>query len=155
MDKKTSTGLSSDYDTTVSLLNIYLTEWSIRESTLWSIVFKFYYAIIIIILLPNISEYIEVKIPPVPTSLFRFVGLLLSFVFLYISLGYCMRLHASSDTYQKILKKLPEDYQRRDIRQIKCKRILVGKMFLPRLQYVICFLLFLSLLFLSIVLILI
>lgn len=66
-----------------------------------------------------------------------------------------MRLHASSDTYQNILKKLPEDYQRRDMRQIKGKRILVGKMFLPRLQYVICFLLFLSLLFLSIVLILI
>lgn len=155
MSKKIPIPLSSDYDATISLLNAYLIEWNEREKMLWSVVFKFYYAIVIITLLPNISDYIGLKIPPIPTVIFRLIGLLLSFVFLYISMGYCIRLHASSETYQNILNKLPEEYQRKSIRQIKCINIPIGKIFLPRIHYVICFLLFLSLLFLSIVLILI
>lgn len=93
-----NTHLSSDYDTTISLLNVYFSEWSHRDQILWSQIFKFYYAILIIILLPNISPHFDLTLPPMPDLAFRLLGLLLSIVFLYIALGYVVRLQAISYT---------------------------------------------------------
>ena len=36
-----NTHLSSDYDTTISLLNVYLAEWVQRDQIIWSQIFKF------------------------------------------------------------------------------------------------------------------
>ena len=142
--------LSSDYDTTISLLNLYFSEFSFRDKLLWSQVFKFYYAILIIILLPNLSDFFQVNLPTLPIIIFRIIGLLLSFLFLYISFGYVIRLHAISSTYQALLNELPEKYRRKSIKDIK-----MGKLFMPRLSYVFCFTLFLSLFLLSIILMII
>lgn len=142
--------LSPEYDTTISLLSLYMCEWNEREKMLWMIVFKFYYAIAAIILLPNIPGLVGgAKIQGVPIRTFRTIGLLFSFIFLYVSMSLCIRLQASSDTYKKILDKLPEGYGREEVKKMTCKRFPIGRIFTPRLQYVICILLFLSLIVLA------
>ena len=153
--QQNKTPLSSDYDTTISLLNTYFSEWSHRDQILWSQVFKFYYAILIIIILPNIAPHFDLYLPPMPDLIFRFIGLILSIVFLYISFGYVIRLQAISDTYNNLIISLPENYKRESIENIKSKNIPIGKIFKPRLSYMICFSLFFSLVFLSIIFIVI
>ncbi len=150
-----NTHLSSDYDTTISLLNLYLAEWIQRDQITWSQIFKIFYAILIIILLPNLALHFNLELPNLPILIFRIIGLFLSFIFLYISLGYAMRLQAISDTYRDIIKKLPEEYQRKSVKDIKFKNKFIGKIFMPRIGYLICFALFLALLSLSIILMII
>lgn len=147
--------LSSDYDNTISLLSIYLSEWSHRDNILWSQVFKFYYAILIVILLPNLALYLKLELPSWPVIVFRLIGLALSFIFLYISLGYSIRLQAIGDTCGRLIGKLPTDYKRKSLYEIKYKNLSIGKIFMPRLSYVICFSLFVSLFSLSIILMII
>lgn len=145
--------LSSEYDSTISLLGVYFSEWHHRSQTLWSQTFKFYYAVLIIILLPNLVDYFQLHIPNLPIVIFRIIGLFFSFIFLYISIGYVIRLQSIGITYQNIINKLPEEYRREKIKNITIKNIHVGKIFSLNLSYIICFTLFLSLFFLSIILI--
>lgn len=155
MTKNTSNNnsLSSEYDSIISLLGIYFSEWHHRSQTLWSQTFKFYYAILIIILLPNLVDYFKLQIPNLPIVIFRIIGLFLSFVFLYVSIGYAIRLQSVGITYQKLINKLPEEYRREKIENIAIKNIHIGKIFAINLSYIICFSLFLSLLLLATVLI--
>lgn len=139
--------LSSNYDTTISLLNVYFSEWSHRDQFLWSKTFKLYYAILIIILLPNITNFLNIKLPPIPTITFRIIGLLFSFIFFYITFGYAIRFQAIADTYLSLINKLPIEYRRKNIEEYK-----MGKLFSLKLNYLLCFLLFLSLFILSIIL---
>lgn len=147
-----NTILSPDYDTTISLLNVYLAEWIHRDQIIWSQIFKFFYAILIIILLPNLALHFELVLPNLPIWIFRIIGLFLSFLFLYISLGYAIRLHAIGDTYRDIMKTLPVEYQRKSIEYIKFKNKSIGKIFMPRIGYTICLALFFVLFSLSIIL---
>lgn len=147
-NETTSNPLSSEYDTTISLLNLYYSESNYRSQVLWSQIFRFYYAILIIILLPNMSTFFQITLPNIPIIVFRIIGILLSFSFLYVSFGYAIRLQAINDTYQNLLDELPKKYHRKSIKDIG-----IGKIFMPRISYVLCFSLFLSLFFLSIILI--
>ena len=129
---------SSNYEDIISLLNIYLTEWIHRDQILWSQVFKLFYAILVVILLPNISSYLNITLPAVPTVFFR------------ISVGYLKRLEAIGNTYQKLINRLPVEYQRQRINELH-----FGKLFIRRTSYLVCALLFLSLFSLSIILMLV
>lgn len=135
--------LSSDYDATISLLNVYLSEWSCREQHLWKQIFAFYYAILIIILFPNLRDYLQISLP-IPDNFFRVIGLLLSLLFLYVSLGYVIRFQAIGNTYQSLINKLPKEFQRERIDTSK-----YGKLFSLRITYIICVSLFLTLFALS------
>lgn len=148
-NNSTNNFLSNDYDATISLLNVYLQEWIQRDNILWSQIFKFFYAILIITLLPNISSYLQIDLPSIPILIFRICGIIFSFIFLYVSLGYVKRLEAISDTCQKIIDKFPSDYTRVKL----STEIKHGKYFMPHLSYIICIVLFSCLLFLSILLI--
>lgn len=147
--------LSSDYDSTISLLNVYLAEWSHRDQTMYTHVYKMFYSILMVILLPNFAVFLQIDLPEVPIWVFRIIGLLLSFVFLYLSLGYAVRLHSVGYTYKKIIDKLPADYRRERLENINIKQIHIGKIFKPNLTYILCFALFLILFSLSITLIII
>lgn len=142
--------MSKNYENIISVLNIYFLEWSYRDQILWSQIFKFYYAILIIILLPNLTEYFQIQLPAIPDQVFRILGLLLAFLFLYISMGYVIRLDAIGRTYQNLINKLPSEYQRVHVDEIEYRHIPIGKMFKKKLSYIICILLFLTLFFLSI-----
>ncbi len=147
--------LSEEYATTISLLNIYLEEWRLRDQLIWSQMYRFFYAILIIILLPNLDFYLKSNLPSLPIYIFRILGLLFSFIFLYVSWGYTVRLHAITDTYQNIINTLPKEYQRKSIQEFKYKGINIGKFFKLRLDRVICITLFLLLLSLSLILMII
>lgn len=150
MDKNTSQQdiQTLNYEELISLLNVYLTEWTHRNQILWAQVFKLFYAILVVILLPNVANYLNITIPAIPTVFFRLFGLISSGIFLYISVGYLKRLEAIGNTYQKLIDKLPVKYQRQHVSELHC-----GALFIPRTSYLICVLLFLSLFFISLVLI--
>lgn len=147
--------LTSEFDTTISLLNVYLTEWIQRDQILWAQLFKFFYAILIIILLPNLARHFDLALPNLPIFIFRLIGLLFSLLFLYVSLGYAIRLQAISDTYRDIINTLPKEYRRKSIKDIKLKNIPIGVLFMPRIGYIVCIMLFLMLVSLSIILMII
>lgn len=141
--------LPKEYDTLISLLNVYLSEWKHREQFLWKQIFQFYFAILILILFPNLTCYFEMSLP-LPNALFRIIGLLFSVVLLYISIGYVIRFQAIGDTYQLLINKLPEEYRRRRIDAYK-----IGRFFSLKMTYLICVSLFLTLFVLAIVLLII
>ena len=147
---KKSKTLSYEYETTIALLNIYFSEWSHRDQLLWSQTLKFFYAILILILLPDIADFLKITLPPIPSIIFRICGLTLSIIFLYVSLGYTKRLEAIGNTYQNLVNMLPKEYRRQPLDKLH-----YGFLFKPRMSYFICFTLFFILLLLSIILILI
>ncbi len=142
--------LSSEYDTSISLLNLYFAEWSHRDQMMYAQMFKFFYSILIIILAPNLINYFQVDLPDLPRSIFRLTGLLFSVMFLYFNLGNALRFKAISEIYQTIIDKLPEEYRRKEIESFK-----FGKLFTLSLFFTVCLILFLCLFLLSIILIII
>lgn len=139
-----------DYNETISLLNVYLSEWIHRDKELWSKALKLYYAILVIILFPNITNFFNVILPSLPAIIFRIIGLFLSLLFLYVTFGYAIRFQAIAETYQSIINELPEKYRRKSIKTYK-----TGKLFSLKINYILYFALFISLFVLSITLMII
>lgn len=137
--------LPRENDTLISLLGVYLSEWEHREQFLWVQLFRFYFAILIVILFPNLTGYFHMTLP-IHDEVFRIVGLHLSFIFLYVSIGYVMRFQASGDTYQHLIDQLPDSYQRKRVKDYK-----FGHFFDCRITYIVCISLFLTLFILAII----
>jgi YbbR domain-containing protein len=75
-------------------------------------------------LLPNLTERLGIAIPQFFSSyvwLFPLMGIIIAIVFLYVSLGLAKRFQASSQTYNKIIKLLPEELQRESIKNMPIK----------------------------------
>ena len=145
MNKKNKTSNQTlDYNETISLLNVYLSEWSHRDKELWAKALKLYYAI------PNISNFFNVVLPSLPAIIFRIIGLFLSLIFLYVTFGYAIRFQAIAETYQSIINELPEKYHRKSIKTYK-----TGHFFSLKINYLLYFALFISLFTLSITLMII
>ena len=107
-------------DQIISLMSVYLDEWEHRNNLLWSQVFKMFYANLVVIILPYITNFLGVSLPEVNAKLFPTIGMILAPVFLYIGLGYAKRQQASSMTYVKVMKQLEnENYQRTPIKSLK------------------------------------
>lgn len=150
MEKKTTTNrlLSSEFESTISLLNVYLTEWCHREEFMWVQLFRFYFAILIVILFPNLYNALGVEeLPYIPKVVFRVIGIIFSFVYIYVALAYVARFQAIADTYKRIIETLPKEYQRDDMKKTKFR-----KFFSIRITYLICSILFITLVSLSILL---
>ena len=130
---------------TIALLDVYLNEFIFRDDLLWAQTFKLFYATIIVMLLPNITEFLNVSLPALPTILFRAVGGIMSLAFLYVAIGYGKRLEASTKTYNKTLEMLDAEYQR-----IKIKDLKHGKFFTWRTSYIVIFQMFFSLIVMDI-----
>ncbi len=135
----------------LDLMDIYLSEWKYRDEMLWKQVFKYFYATLVVLFLPNIASFLGINLPEFPVILFPLAALVLSLVFLYISIGYSKRLEASGNTYQKLINLLPEELRRVSVSDPNIK---FGRFFSKRISVVICVLMFLGLLCLSIVMIL-
>jgi hypothetical protein len=131
----------------IALMNVYLNEFIFRNKLLWSNSFKFFYATLIIILLPHISEFLNINHLDLHILLFRIIGFIMSFTFLYVVLGYAKRLEAITKTYNKIIEKFDIEYRREYIESLK-----FGKLFKLRTSYIVVSLMFLSLLTVNIIL---
>lgn len=134
----------------ISLLDIYLAEWRHRDEIMWKQIFKFFYATMIVLFLPNIASYLQIDLPAFPKVLFPICALILSLAYLYVSIGYSKRLEASGNTYQKLIDLLPEQLKRVRLTDPPIK---YGKYFMRRLSNVICTFLFFILFALSLTMI--
>lgn len=134
----------------LSLLDIYLSEWSHRSEVMWRQVFYYFYATIIVLFLPNLAAFIGIVSPDFPELLFPLLRLVLSFAFLYISLGLALRIDASVRSYNKLIKLLPVELQKITVESSEIK---YGKFFSRRMSISICFILFFCLISMSVVMI--
>lgn len=134
----------------LSLLDIYLSEWSHRSEVMWRQVFYYFYATMIVLFLPNLAAFIGIVLPHFPELLFPLLGLVLSFAFLYISLGLALRIDASVRSYNKLIKLLPVELQKITVESSEIK---YGKFFSRRMSISICFILFFCLISMSVVMI--
>ncbi len=125
----------------LALMQIYLSEWMHRDELLWKQVFKYFYATLFVLFLPNIAAFVQIELPDISPTIFPAAALLLSLVFLYASIGYAMRLAAIGDTYQKLIDLLPEELRRVSIKSGEIKG---AEFFKPRMSMVLCVLMFLS-----------
>ena len=92
-------------DQILTLMNTYLTEWCYRDEMFWKHAFTYFYANLIVLFLPLLSEKIILVIPKhVPLWIFALVALCMSSGFLIVSLGDAKRLAAISDSYKRIAK---------------------------------------------------
>ena len=137
-------------DNILSLMDTYLKEWCHRDELLWKQIYTYFYATLLVLFLPNLTAFIGINLPKFPSIVFPSVALIMSIVFLYVSIGYTKRLAAIGDTYQQIIGFLPSDLRRISITDARIK---YGKIFNKRMSVVLCFLMFVSLLFLSVVMI--
>lgn len=149
--KKTGFNLQEiKIENVIELMSVYISEWEHRDELLWKQVFKFFYATLIVLFLPNFASFIGIDLPNFPKILFPSVALILSLVFLYVSIGYTKRLEASGNTYQNLINLLPDDLRRVSVTDPSIK---FGKFFSKRMSIMICVLMFFGLLLLSIVMI--
>jgi len=122
----------------ISLLGVYLEDFKHRNNILWGNTFKLFYAALLIILLPTVYvAKVEFIFLPMPTELYRAVCFVMLLAILYVVAGYAKRLECCTETYKKMNEKLPKEYQRKDILELK-----FGKYFLPRTSYLLAFLMF-------------
>ena len=124
----------------INLVEVYLTEWIHRDELLWSQVFRYFYVTVVAIFLPNITEFLKIRLPEeIPNIVFPIVGFVLSIVFLYVSIGYAKRLEAVGETYRKLIQYLPEGLKLYSLKDPKIKH---GKYFVCRMSVVLCVLMF-------------
>lgn len=104
-------------DQIIALMGVYLSEWEHRDELLWTQVFRYFYATLIVIVLPNVAVFIGIELPKINIKLFPIMGMVMALIFLYVGLGYAIRLRASSRTYEKMMKLLGnEEYERVSIK---------------------------------------
>lgn len=132
----------------LALMNVYLTEWMHRDEILWKQVFKFFYATLVVLFLPNLAGFLGLSLPKLPAVLFPIIAFFLAFVFLYVSIGYTKRLEAIGKTYKRIMEFLPEELRRISIYNPEIKH---GKFFGSPMSTIICFIMFTGLILLSVI----
>ena len=112
----------------ISLMDIYEREWEYRDELLWKQVYRLFYFSLVMILLPSISAGIGIELPLINPKFFTVAGLFLASISILISWSYAVRLECSSETYMKLMSKLPESYRRISIDELyKTKRKMILK----------------------------
>lgn len=127
----------------IQAMDHYLQEYIHRDNHMWSQNYKFFFSSLIVMLLPNLTERFGISLPEKLTTydwIFPAVGIILSFVFLYVSLGLARRFNAVSITYNNLIDLLPTELQRTSIKNMPVK--ILNKSY----AYVMSVLMFLSLL---------
>lgn len=105
-------------------LNVYLQEYIYRDTHMWNQNFRFFFASLVVMFLPNLTEGFGITIPDIflkNSWVFPTVGVILAIVFLYVSLSLAKRFQAISKTYNKLINMLPEDLRRISIKNLPYK----------------------------------
>lgn len=145
--KKTKESIVLNVDQIISLMSIYLNEYEHRNDLLWRQVFQFYYATLIVIVLPNITDFLQINVPEIPSQIFYIIGSIMSILFWYVAVGTALRTRASYIAYEKVANLLEDEkhtYSRvllKDNDVIKYRKI-----FNPLLAFLIISVMFVSLL---------
>ena len=110
-------------DELLYLMDIYLTEWRHRDSWLWKQMYTFFFAGVVVNILPFTSIWNIDFTGIIPKWIFPSVGILISIFFIIISGAYTIRVTTVGKTYKNLIKMLPHDLQRIDITDLGDKRI--------------------------------
>lgn len=105
----------------IQLLDVYLTELTHRDTLFYVQIYRYFYAILIVTILPNITSYLNIVLPSITPKIFPVLGIILTSFFCYVSLGYAKRLKVIGETYQNLINTLPSQYQRVKIGEINGK----------------------------------
>ena len=114
----------SDTEIIIQAMDHYLQEYIHRDTHMWSQNYKFFFSALIVILLPNLTDYLGISLPEKLAThswIFPSIGIILSFVFLYVSLGLARRFTSVSETYNYLIKQLPSELQRKSIKDMPIK----------------------------------
>lgn len=99
-------------DQLINLTNMYLSEWSHRDSLLWKQVFSYFIACLVVMVLPFMTYFGIDFGNALPKWIFPSFGIALTLFFYIVSKGYVIRLKAIGETYQKLIDMLPIKMQR-------------------------------------------
>lgn len=114
----------------ISLMNVYLSEWCHRDELFWRQIFTYFYVTLFVTILPNITEGFGIKIPGVQECWFHWAGMAMAVIFMYISVGYSLRLRACSRTYEELMNLLGDPkYKRKSIKEMGKINIKIGRVF--------------------------
>lgn len=136
-------------DEILHLMEIYMSEWCHRDQ-MWQQSFKYFYASLVVLLLPNLSSYLGIDLADFPVVWFRIVGLLVSLVYFYVSLGYTRRLDSVGRAYSNVMNYMPKELRRMSFSKSKTR---INRLFSIRMSYVITTVMFLGLFTLAVVMI--
>ena len=109
---------------TLHAMEIYLNEYIHRDTHMWSQTYRFFFAALIVMLLPNLTERVGITIPEkfsLYTKIFPIMGIILSVVFLHVALLLAKRFAAISKTYSNLINQLPEELRRISIKDMPIK----------------------------------
>ncbi len=100
------------------LMDIYLSEWQHRDAMLWKQVFTYFYATLIVMILPY-AQIVEISFGNIiPQWAFPLAGIIMSVAFFIIGKGYAVRLTAIGMSYDNLIQKLPEEYRRIKLQEV-------------------------------------
>lgn len=100
------------------LMDTYLSEWKHRDTMLCKHIFTYFYATLIVMILP----YIHIVDLPfgetIPKWVFPLIGMLMTVAFFVIGKAFAVRLTAIGKSYNNLIKKLPKEYRRTKLEEI-------------------------------------
>lgn len=96
----------------LQLISIYLSEWDHRATALWNQVFKYFYATLIVLFLPNLANHLNIDLPDISIKIFPITAFLLSWVFLFVSIGCAKRAKDIGNKYKNLVALLPEKFRK-------------------------------------------
>ncbi len=106
----------TDFDQIISAMNVYQDEWIYRDSMFWKHAFAFFYASIIVTLLPNLSSIgLDITAMKIPACIYPVIGAFIAGLFIYLACSDAERSKKASDSYKKVMNMLPEKFQRETI----------------------------------------
>ena len=124
----------------ISLADVYLSEWKHRDEWFWRQVFRYFYAILIVLFLPYFMKPNIIEIIEIPAKALYHMAFFMSLFFWYLAIAYAKRLEAVNEVYITLLNTMPEEYRRIDLNyETKIKN---GKWFSVRLAYIMCAIMF-------------
>lgn len=97
-----------------AIMELYLTEWIHRDEIMWKQTFRFYIATLFIMVFPHTTVLQPAFSEEVSPFLCLIIGLIMTGVFLYISLAYGYRLKAIGNTYRHIVSEIQDAVCKRE-----------------------------------------
>ncbi|MCH5192186.1 MAG: hypothetical protein J1F23_08495 [Oscillospiraceae bacterium] len=114
-NNKRKTFYINDTNELLSLMDLYLSEWFHRDSLLWKQAFTYFFAILVISILPFAKLWGINFDSVIPKWIFPLIGLILSVLFFVFSMGYAERVEAVGAIYRDLINMLPQEYRRKKI----------------------------------------
>lgn len=136
LNKQTKSELSKDQ--VIALMEVYASEWIHRDELFWKEFFTFFYANLIVIVLPNVANGAGINLPNMGEWVFRFIGIIMAICFWYITVSNSHKLLAAKVGYEKLMENLGKKKYKRiphtKVKDIKCRKffsISIAQYFAP------------------------